>query len=243
MFKALGRVAELADALDLGSSTARCAGSIPVSAIRASPWCAPMLPSAAFFSVFVGAVLLGALPFWPVRCTFRRTRQTLSLKPIAIIKVSAFLNPVVLHCQSRLANTHGGIQVELSYLSYLIKSQGFYRRTDVDYRHDGATLIVGKSKIQFEFPIRSLLSDNDRCYVTLQIPPDVSFPNNVYCVDDTGRVVWQIEKRINRPDTVYYDGVLKDDGNPEFYNYDGCHVKVNRDNGTVLDIRVTRMSM
>ena len=30
----LGSVAELADALDLGSSTARCAGSIPVTPIR-----------------------------------------------------------------------------------------------------------------------------------------------------------------------------------------------------------------
>jgi hypothetical protein len=113
----------------------------------------------------------------------------------------------------------------------------------VGYRFDGATLFIGNAEVQFEFAIRSVLSDQDRCYVSLEIPPDISFPANVFCIDNTGNVLWQIEQKILRPDTVYYDGVLKGDGNPEFYNFDGCHVTVNKDTGKVLGIRVTRMSL
>jgi hypothetical protein len=54
-------------------------------------------------------------------------------------------------------------------------------------------LFIDSKKIKFDFNIRKVIEYFDRVIILLNIPYTKNDINNIYCIDRSGKIVWQSE--------------------------------------------------
>ncbi|MBS3914965.1 MAG: hypothetical protein KG003_10725 [Bacteroidetes bacterium] len=65
--------------------------------------------------------------------------------------------------------------------------------------------------VDFNYPIRSILELPDRYVIVLEIPSEIHYPNNVFCYNKDGKLLWQVESQeLLHPITSYYGLEYKD---------------------------------
>ena len=99
---------------------------------------------------------------------------------------------------------------------------------------EGNKLLLNE-EVKFPFPITKCIVSQNRVLVLLNIPPDVIFNENVYCVGLNGNIIWQISKQ----DYLYENSpfiniVESDNGDILVINWDGSQYAVDIETGNIL---------
>ena len=75
---------------------------------------------------------------------------------------------------------------------------------------------------KFEYNIRDFKIFSNKIFVLLESPPNSFHNENIYCIDEMGNIVWQVEEISHIYLDSPYDKIILDKGNIlKGYNYDG----------------------
>lgn len=90
---------------------------------------------------------------------------------------------------------------------------------------------------EFKYPIRSILYLEYKMIVLLEVPSNEFFSENVFCINNDGEVLWQIEKNeMLHPFSSYYELALRN--NSLFVFSSGIERKIDIDSGKILNTEI-----
>ncbi len=109
---------------------------------------------------------------------------------------------------------------------------------------EGNTIIIKGNRVSFQHKIDNVKNCNGLHIVLLDIPSDTQFLNNVYAVDDSGRIVWQIQDAGEvypiKNDIDYVGTRITEDNEVVVTNFYGVTYTVDPTNGRILDRGTTK---
>ena len=89
-------------------------------------------------------------------------------------------------------------------------------------------------KVTFEYAVWKVAEFPDVIVVCLKVPHKKNYPDNVFAVDYSGRVLWQIRPLVSvTPNTMFTD-VSRNGDVVEIYNIDGTLYDIEPHTGKVL---------
>lgn len=89
--------------------------------------------------------------------------------------------------------------------------------------------------IEFPFPVSKYILNQDKVLVLLDIPKDIIFNENVYCVGLDGNIIWQISKQDYLYDNSPFVNIREsNDGSIWIVNWDGSQYAVDIDTGDII---------
>ena len=103
--------------------------------------------------------------------------------------------------------------------------------------HDNILVTPSGGELSFAHNIRSVVEDDDQCYVIVDAPEGVVFNDNVFCVGLDGAVRWQVENKLKGDEFAFYTGAVVREEELFLFNFGGFTVLVDRDNGRVQEFR------
>ena len=112
------------------------------------------------------------------------------------------------------------------------------------YQYDKKHIEINGNIYDFDFDIRTVIQYKERFIVLLGIPFNKTEINNIYCLDDQARLIWQSEYLSIRYPTLknllHYEQMgIKDDTifASDFY---GRNYKINVDSGKIEEFDVVK---
>jgi outer membrane protein assembly factor BamB len=113
-----------------------------------------------------------------------------------------------------------------------------------ELRVERKRLLIGDKVVEFLYGIDNVRACGDMLVVLLDIPSDSQAVNNVYGVDVTGRIIWQVQD----PAEVYaiqndvpYVGIrITRDGEIIVTNFNGVTYELDPATGRILDRGTTK---
>lgn len=102
--------------------------------------------------------------------------------------------------------------------------------------------IIKGNKIvyEFPFPIQEIRELQDRYLVTLRIPPEKIFNENIFCISNDGKLLWQIEKRELMRNNSPYIGSDYTENELIVFNLYSFAMKVDIDTGKITEVLYTK---
>lgn len=87
----------------------------------------------------------------------------------------------------------------------------------------------------FEYNIRDFKIVSSKILILLESPPNSFHNENIYCIDESGNVIWQVEKITHIYPDSPYDKIIVSKGDVlQGYNYDGCVYNILIDSGRII---------
>jgi hypothetical protein len=103
------------------------------------------------------------------------------------------------------------------------------------YRIKANKLILGNKKnIVFDFSIRQVIEINTFLIIRLADKAGMFGNENIYCVNDEGTLIWQIEKVPHVHNNSPYTNIWEEKGNLRAYNWDGEGVTIDIKTGKII---------
>jgi outer membrane protein assembly factor BamB len=90
------------------------------------------------------------------------------------------------------------------------------------------------SEVRFEYPVWGIAEFPDVLVVCLNVPRRKSYPDNVFGVDDSGRILWQIRPLVSLTQNAFYSDCARNGDVVEVFSVDGNLYEINPRTGEVL---------
>lgn len=95
---------------------------------------------------------------------------------------------------------------------------------------------INGEPISFKFDIAEYIDFGNTTVVRLKVPIDIIFNENVFGLNDKGKIIWQIERKELMHDNSPYTNITKlDEDKLRLNNWDGTVLFVNPNNGKILN--------
>jgi hypothetical protein len=90
------------------------------------------------------------------------------------------------------------------------------------------------SEVRFECPVWKIAEFPDVLVVCLNVPRRKNYPDNVFAVDGSGRILWQIRPLVSATANTIYTDVARNGDVVEVFNIDGMLYDIDPRTGNVL---------
>lgn len=99
---------------------------------------------------------------------------------------------------------------------------------------------LGSITVDFDFPVRQVVYHSDNYFVLVEPDVGMILNENVFCVDDTGHIKWQVEKTTHLNVDSPYTKIILTNDQLFLYCWSGEKIEVNPATGKILSKRFTK---
>ena len=103
-------------------------------------------------------------------------------------------------------------------------------------------LFVNNTHVEFKYPVDKVLSINQTMVVLLKVPLTEVFNENIFGVNDQGKIIWQVQERLNlhRNDEPYMNIWVTDDDRLNCNDSIGLNFWIDSSNGSITYVGLTK---